>query len=218
MNSEKEYWHAEILPNIAIDVLRDLNKNNIISSFYLAGDTGLALSLGHRISHDFDFFTDDLFNEEILIQKFKGLEELTIISKDQHTVHIIFKKTRISFIGYSYPLLFSTKKFNIGALPGVKLEVADIRVIAAMKFSAIAARGTKRDFIDLYVAAQQYNINQLFDIFKEKYAQTLYNKLHILKSLTYFADAEPEPMPDMLIRIEWETVKKFFTSEVPKLL
>jgi len=218
MNSEKSHWHPEILPGIASEVLWDLNKNSIISSFYLAGGTGLALSLGHRISHDFDFFAADLFNEEILIQKFKGLEELTIISKAQHTVHITFKKTRISFLGYSYPLLFPTKKFDTGDSPGVNLEVADIRDIAAMKFSAVAARGTKRDFIDLYAVAQQYNLSQLFEIFKQKYAQTPYNKVHILKSLTYFDDADSEPMPDMLIRIGWENVKKFFTSEVPKLL
>lgn len=218
MNSEKTNWHPEILPSTASDVLKDLNQNKIISSFYLAGGTGLALSLGHRISHDFDFFSTNLFNEEILIQKFIGLEELTIISKEQHTVHINFKKTRISFLGYGYPLIFSTKIFDIEDLSGVKLEVADIRDVAAMKFSAIASRGTKRDFIDLYAAAQQYNLDQLFEIFKQKYAQTPYNKVHILKSLLYFTDAELEPMPDMLIKIEWANVKKFFISEVRKLL
>jgi hypothetical protein len=218
MNSEKAHWHPEILPEKALEILRDLNKISVISSFYLAGGTGLALFLGHRISHDFDFFTSEFFNEETLIQKFKGLEELTIISKEQQTVHINFKKTKISFLGYGYPLLFPLQKFDNGDLPGVKLEVADIRDIAAMKFSAVASRGTKRDFIDLYAVAQQYNLSQLFEIFKQKYAQTPYNKVHILKSLTYFDDADSEPMPDMLITISWETVKKFFTSEVPKLL
>jgi len=31
-------------------------------AFYLAGGTGLALQLGHRISVDFDFFTDQHFD------------------------------------------------------------------------------------------------------------------------------------------------------------
>jgi hypothetical protein len=41
--------------------------------------------------------------------------------------------------------------------------------------------------------------------------------LHVRKALTYFLDAENEPMPDMLVPVSWDDVKKFFLYEVAKL-
>jgi len=54
-------------------------------------------------------------------------------------------------------------------------------------------------------------------LFGQKYARTGYNQLHILKSLTYFADAEKDPMPHMLVALEWGDVKKFFKGEVRRM-
>ena len=43
-----------------------------------------------------------------------------------------------------------------------------------------------------------------------------YQKLHILKSLTYFADAEKDPPPHLLAPLDWEEIKSFFEREVPQ--
>ena len=37
------------------------------------------------------------------------------------------------------------------------------------------------------------------------------------KALTCFADAEREPMRDMLVPIDWTGVKQYFLSEGPRL-
>jgi len=42
--------------------------------------------------------------------------------------------------------------------------------------------------------------------------------VHVLKSLTYFEDAEQEPMPDMLVPLAWDEFKQFFSREVPPFL
>ncbi len=216
MNTEKPLWHKEILPLASNEVLGDLNRMLPLQPFYLAGGTGLALRLGHRLSRDFDFFCTALFNEEMLIQKMRGLNDFTIVAKSEHTLHIVLKGIKVSFLGYNYPLLFQTNKFQSEI--GIPVDVADARDIACMKISAISSRGTKRDFVDLYMVAQQYNLCELFTLFKHKFSLTPYNTVHILKSLTYFIDAESEPMPDMLVPLSWDTVKRFFISEVPKLL
>ncbi|MGD8780383.1 MAG: nucleotidyl transferase AbiEii/AbiGii toxin family protein [Ignavibacteria bacterium] len=218
MSTEKISWHTEIFHLAAGEVLSDLSRLSLLQQFYLAGGTGLALMRGHRLSRDFDFFSTDLFNEEILIGKMQELKDLTILAKDQHTLHIVFKNIKVSFLGYNYPLLFQTKKFQSPKFPGISLHVADIRDIACMKLTAIAGRGTKRDFVDLYIAAQRHGLPELLKFFYQKYSQTPYNKIHILKSMTYFADAELDPMPDMSITLSWATVKQFFMVEVPKLL
>jgi len=42
--------------------------------------------------------------------------------------------------------------------------------------------------------------------------------VHVFKALTYFGDAEHQPVPDMLVPVDWPEVKSFFTREVPRLL
>lgn len=97
------------------------------------------------------------------------------------------------------------------------LTVADPRDIACMKFDAIANRGSRRDFVDLYMAARTYGFREILEWFSTKYAATPYNRVHLFKSLTYFKDAEQEPMPDMLVPIDWTAVRYFFLAEVPRL-
>ncbi|MGH7224966.1 MAG: nucleotidyl transferase AbiEii/AbiGii toxin family protein [Gemmataceae bacterium] len=99
------------------------------------------------------------------------------------------------------------------------VAVADLRDIACMKVTAIAGRGTKRDFVDLYVAARQLGgLKAVLDWFSQKYAAANYSRPHILKSLTFFSDAEQEPTPDMLVPCDWEAVKRYFIMEAPRLL
>jgi hypothetical protein len=97
-------------------------------------------------------------------------------------------------------------------------RVADPRDIGCMKISAIASRRTKRDFVDLYAVCRQIGLKQLLDWFHEKFAKTNYSKVHVLKSLTYFENADQEPMPHMLVPLSWEKVKAFFATEAPSLL
>jgi len=134
----------------------------------------------------------------------------SLVAKAPHTLRANIRGTKVSFLGYEYPLLFSTALF-------AGVPVADPRDIACMKISAIASRGTKRDFIDLYLTSQRFGLVELLGLFQRKYARTGYNRPHILKSLTYFDDAEKDPMPHMLVPLDWDAVKLFFRGEVPRL-
>jgi hypothetical protein len=86
-----------------------------------------------------------------------------------------------------------------------------------MKLSAITSRGTMRDFVDLYVAAERYGLRELLQLFDRKYGKAGYNRVHILKSLTFFEDAEKDSMPHLLSPLRWEDVKRFFEREAPRL-
>ena len=65
---------------------------------------------------------------------------------------------------------------------------------------------------------KKYTLEEMMGFFEQKYENIEYNKLHILKSLTYFDDAESEPMPRMLKQIDWPTVKKTLQTEADKFL
>ncbi len=216
MNPNKLVWHEEILPSLSSEVLGDLQRTLPLSLFYLGGGTGLALMFGHRLSRDFDFFSAALFDEEALIQKMQGVDDLTIVAKDEHTLHLTVKEIKVSLLGYRYSLLFETKNYHSES--GISINVADERDIACMKMSAISSRGSKRDFMDLYIVAREYGLSELVTLFQKKFSGTPYNNVHLFKSLTYFADAETEPMPHMLIPLSWDAVKQFFTTEVPRLM
>ncbi len=204
-------WHRETISEDVERTLDALQQVPIAARFYLAGGTGLALQLGHRRSMDLDFFSSEDFDVEFAIQKIQGIPQFALVSKSPGTIYANIGATKVSFIAYDYPLLFPLQRFH-------DANVADPRDIACMKLSAIASRGTKRDFIDLYVLARRYSLEQLLTWFQNKFAQAKYSMVHVLKSLAYFEDAERDPMPDMLIEVSWQDVRRYFTGEAGRLL
>ena len=180
-------------------------------NFYLAGGTGAALLLKHRVSLDSYFFTKKDIDTKTLIQKIKTQGKFSIERETENTLIGMFNGTRVSFLKYGYPLLFDLKQIK-----GIK--VADLRDIGCMKIDAISSRGMKRDFIDLFfICREASSLKNLLSLFKKKYKSVNYNMLHILKSLAYFEDAENNPMPKMIVPASWQEVKSFFKEEIKKI-
>ena len=208
--SEDGLWHPETISAAIEEDLADLDAAGVLAGFYLAGGTGLALHLGHRRSVDLDLFRQEAFSPERFVSKLQAIGSVRIRQIEPGTVHFDVRETKASLLHYAYPLLFPLHRFRT-------VDVADPREIACMKVSAIASRGTRRDFIDLYVAAQAHGLGQILDWFQRKFAATPYSRVHVLKSLVYFEDAEREPMPDLLVPLDWDAVKAFLTSEIPRV-
>ena len=201
----------EILSRKAKNNLARLRKAELLADFYLAGGTGLALQLNHRVSLDLDFFTKKDIDTKLLIQKIKNLGKFSVEKESENTLIGTFEGTRMTFLKYDYPLLFPLKKLE-------RIKVADGRDIGCMKISAISSRGTKKDFIDLYFLCQKaISLRELLELFKKKYKSVDYNMMHILKSLVYFGDAEKDPLPKMISPISWKEVKNFFKAEIKKI-
>ena len=207
---ESTNWHPQVISPAAQSLLLSLGAASLSHGFYLAGGTGLALRFGHRRSVDFDFFSPETFNEETLLPLLKE-HSPKVLSRAPSTLHLLLLEIKVSFLGYPYPLLFPTDRFS-------SADVAEARDIACMKLSAVASRGTRRDFVDLYVAANEYSLGEILSLFVRKYAGIEYSRLHLLKSLTYFEDADADPPLDMLTEISWADVKDFFTRESAALL
>lgn len=179
---------------------------------YLAGGTALALHLGHRISTDLDFFTQEAFDERVMAQDLSRYNEFKLEGKAWRTVWGRLGKTKFSLFYYQYPLLQKAEEFE-------GLRVASKEDIAAMKVEAIADRGTKRDFVDLYFLIQEYSLDKILKFYDQKY-RVLENKLyHILRSLSYFEEADREvKVPQMLRDVSWDEVKFFFERETRRLV
>jgi hypothetical protein len=208
----QEYlWHSEVITPAVEGVIYELYKKEVVRGLYLAGGTGLALHLGHRRSVDLDLFSAETLESEVILQRAQKLSGFSLLTMTEGSLQSEIRSVKVSFLSYVYPVLFPLRIFQ-------GMNVADPRDIACMKISAIAGRGTKRDFIDLYSVAELYDLRQLLDWFKQKYVRTNYSIVHILKSLTYFEDAEQDPSPDMLVSLNWGKVKRYFLDQVPAML
>ena len=68
-NEDNQLWYPEVIKADVERTLRDLNQRSLLDDFYLAGGTGLALQSGHRRSVDLGFFSEQMFDEESLVQR-----------------------------------------------------------------------------------------------------------------------------------------------------
>ena len=210
MPEEQSRWHPEILPAGWKRAVEDLAARGVLDGVYLAGGTGLALQLGHRRSVDLDLFSQREFAPGDLRARLGEIDGLQIRQIGRGTLHLELHELLVSFLHYPYPLLFPQSQLEV-------LSVADPRDIACMKLDAIASRGSRRDFVDLYMVAKAYGLRAILEWAGRKYVAAPYNRVHLLKALTYFVDAEHEPMPHMLVPLDWPAVRTFFISEVPRL-
>jgi hypothetical protein len=211
MSQNSAGWHPDILSAELLDTLKLLEKASLLVPFYLGGGTGLALQFGHRRSFDLDFFASTPFDLDALLLRLEQLGKLSVMAKSPETLHLEFRDAKISFLGYSYRTLFPPLLFE-------KVRVADARDIACMKISAIAGSGAKRDFIDVYAASLRYGLPHLLELFHKKFAEADYSEVHLLKALSYFEDAEKDPLPELLVPTSWEEIKRFFVQQVPSVL
>lgn len=190
----------DILPEEQLRLFEKLSSQSFINDFYLAGGTCLALQIGHRKSVDFDFFIPADFNTSDIVNILTQLGNYQRENEERNTINGSLNGVRISFFGYRYNIIEDFTIYN-------NIRLAGMKDIAAMKLEAIAGRGSKKDFIDLFFILQQYNLEDIFSFHARKYGIGLSNQYHHLKSLVYFADAESEAMPAMIKSVSWNDVK-----------
>ena len=194
-----------VLPD-TIRAFKLVSKIDIVKKSYLAGGTALALHLGHRISVDLDFFTKEEFDEKTLSQNLKKLPEFKEDGTAWKTVWGKIGETKFSLFYYQYPLIKKTMIFE-------GIQILSLEDIAAMKIHALEDRGTKRDFIDLYFLAKEFSLEQMLQFYGRKYGVLKEHLYIILRSMDYFAEAEIDDLPEMLIPVSWEEIKKFFHDQ-----
>lgn len=206
-------FHLETLSNAQREVLCPLSEFAVSEGFYLGGGTAVALHLGHRRSADFAWFRPaDIEDPLVLAQQIRGrglvVEEVQVAAG---TLHAVIAGGQVSFLVYPYGLLSAPHRWD-----DPPLAVASLEDLAPMKLAAVAQRGARKDFVDLYAMALQYRpLENLLALYRKKYSVA--DVAHVLTALTYFDSAEEEPPPTMLWDTSWETVKRSFEEWVRSL-
>ena len=188
-----------IHPN-TLELLKQLASQPELSQTRLVGGTALALQHGHRQSIDLDFFGVLPEDKEELLEMMSRVGNMIVTNRTKMIVQAVINQVKVDFVDYSrYPWIDEP-------VQGDGFVLASDKDIAAMKVNAIIGRGTRKDFIDLYVLLQHYSLTEIMAFYKQKYPE--FSEYRALLSMTYFEDAEMQDMPKMFIDTSWEEMKK----------
>lgn len=215
MGSESQSinFHPQVLGAAQQKGLRQLGQIMTTQQFYLGGGTALAIHLGHRRSVDFDWFTYERMADPLRLAQNLNDQGVTFVTEqvERGTLHGSISGVRVSFLEYRYPLLQP-----LVAWPTFGCALASPADLACMKLSALAQRGAKKDFVDIYALGMKYcSLSDMLSWYKKKYAVT--DLTHVLYSLAYFDDADRERMPRMFWDNNWRTIKKTISQWVKNM-
>lgn len=193
-----------------LGLLKELMSFEILKQFYLVGGTSLALQLGHRFSVDLDLFTADPFDKQELLESLSDyFKDISLESEGTSMLITNINQVKVDFVKMGYPILFPPIEID-----GVRM--LDIRDIAPMKLKAIAQRGSKKDFYDIYFLLNLLPLSEMLRLFSEKFKQQ--EVFHVIKSLTYFEDAEQYADPKVFDgKVTWVKVQNRIFKEVQQL-
>lgn len=174
--------HKETIDSKTLELLIDLQKEPLLSSFNLVGGTALALHLGHRRSVDLDFFTSEAFDlEEVKMMLVKNYDFKVSYSRSQ-TLKGFINDIKVDFIRFDYPHLFPCDNIE-------NIRIESIPDIIAMKLLSITDNGSRiKDFIDIAFLSSRYSLNDMLNFYLKKIPNS--NVLMPLKALTYFEDID----------------------------
>jgi len=203
--------HTEILRPDQDTVLKKLGRVADEYGFYLAGGTALALHFGHRRSDDFDWFTQAMIDDPQMLEMNLREQGLTLTEQQisPGTLHAVVDTVHVSFLEYRYPLIGPVVQ-----LRDYQCDLASIADICCMKLAAVAHRGAKKDFIDIYAISKAacLSLKQMLDLYQQKYSTD--DVVSVIYGLSYFEDAEEDAMPEMLQPTNWLDVKREVSSWV----
>lgn len=202
--------HQEALTKEGVKLLPLLHK---FESFYLAGGTALALQIGHRISVDFDFFSDTEISKGLLSQVIKIFDgqsiSTAINNRDELTIFV--SGVKITFLKYPFPNIEKLVQYQGISLLGIK-------DIASTKAYTVGRRGSYKDYVDLYfILSEKFStLNEIINFARRKYG-TEFNDRLFLEQLLFMDDLDDLNIQFLKPAIFKEKIEMFFREEIKQL-
>lgn len=190
-----------------LELLKKLMCFDVFKNMRLVGGTALALQIGHRKSIDLDFFGNIDFQNVYTAKTFANFNKVVILKSSKNINIFSIDDVKVDFVNYDYPWLQ-------GELVTEGIRLAGFEDIAAMKLAAITGRGSRKDFIDIYFLLQQFGLKELLGFYNKKYFDG--SEYMVLKSLTYFDDAEKDYDINMVQKVSWRKIKKDIITAVER--
>lgn len=179
-----------------MNIIRSISSAPFFQNFRLVGGTALSLQLGHRMSIDADFFSNEIFDQtEAMNVLSKILPGFMLLKNSSHGFAGMHKGIKIDI--YTWGTLFQLPAFQTE-----NIRMAALPDISALKMEAIINRKEEKDFRDVHALLQVFSMAELISFFQERYPH------HNAKMLTDHLLAAPFVERDMSIsvftQISWE--------------
>ncbi|HEV8577973.1 MAG TPA: nucleotidyl transferase AbiEii/AbiGii toxin family protein [Thermoanaerobaculia bacterium] len=207
--------HPEALSPRSQELLARLAERPWAEELYLAGSAALALYTGHRPVTDLDLMSNA--NRLTGPERRDLLGELLALDSgtEVETARDGYLFARLGGVGlrlfyYPYPLVRPFEDF-------AGLAVASAVDLGLMKLGAVISRGTRRDFVDLYLLCRELPLATLFDLAEDKFGHVRDFPLQALKGLADLSQIEGEPMPRLARPLEWSEVEEWLRSQVREM-
>lgn len=182
-----------------------------IKTHRLVGGTALALQLGHRISIDIDLFSDGKNDyqkiQEELHEKFRNkfVKGRTINSPVSNGIAVFLNDIKTDILDWKV-------KFIRPALIIERVRMAFKEDIIPMKFNTFLcppefARYEKKDYVDIATLMKEYSLEQMMNLYNEKYPRELMSSRLMIEGLQLAEMADKKVMPKMLNDKTWEATK-----------
>ena len=207
--------HPEALAPRAQALIGRMAPQPWSEDLYLAGSAALALYVGHRPVRDLDLMTatNRLTPPERrdLLGQLLELDPATEVETARDGY--LFARlggVGVRFFYYPYPLVDPIEDLS-------GLAVASAVDLGLMKIAAIISRGTKRDFVDLYLLCRELPLQSLLERADDKFGHVRDFPLQALKGLADLSETESEPMPRLAAPLDWSEVESWVRAEVREL-
>jgi hypothetical protein len=207
--------YVDVLAPASRDLLARMAARSWAEDFYLAGSAALALYTGHRVVADLDLMSNanrltpperrDLLADLLEMEPATEVET----ARDGY-LFARLAETGLRFFYYPYPLVDPFADLN-------GLAVVSAADLGLMKLAAIISRGTRRDFVDLYLLCRTLPLADLLARAEDKFGHVRDFPLQALKGLADLSQVQGEPMPTLAAPLAWEEVEAWARSEVRTL-
>ena len=194
--------HKEALTKEASEIFPELSN---FKGFYLVGGTALALQIGHRVSVDFDLFSQKELPPRLLakIKQMFGKSAVSITYSAPGQLNVLLNGVKTTFFHYDYPVIDRTKSYK-------KVPIASIREIATMKAFAIGKRLSYKDYIDWYFLLKEKHVilSEVITHAKKKFGGDFNDRL-FLGQLVYLDDVATQKIDFLRDAVDRRTVQNF---------
>ena len=207
--------HLETLSPRAQELLGRYAERPWGDDFYLAGSAALALYIGHRPVRDLDLMGGtnrltppdrrDLLGDLLAIEPQTEVET----ARDGY-LYVRQSGVGVRFFYYPYPLAEPFEELS-------GFAVASAVDLGLMKLGAIISRGTRRDFVDLFLLCRRIPLAELLARADDKFGHVRDFPLQALKGLADLSEAEAEPMPRLAVPVDWPEIEAWLHHEVREL-
>lgn len=155
-------------------------KNN----FVLAGGTALMMQIGHRLSYDFDCFSEKRIPDNFLKKLAKLFDNQINVEVNNNEFLLVKTKKdiKIDFVYHPFPILKPPIKTD-------SLDLFHLDDLAANKANVIGRRGQWRDYVDLFflLKTELYSLEKITNLAGKKFGIEFNDRL-FLQQLIYFDD------------------------------